>query len=599
MTQNVRCFKHIKSLNKVLKILILGGGPTGLFAGYKLLKKGNEITIFEKRRTYVRKNILSLQETTKLDTLSLIPSEIMDHLNTVSSFSHINATIETDYKKCQKNLVKNKPYLMVSSRVYYIVLNELESAYEKYFKLCGGNLIKPSDSDYFTNITINNNILKYHEKETIKELNLEDYDVIMINDGANSFYRNVYFEKTSYTENIELNIIRYGLTENYDEIKVANYINDINPLAFGITFEHNIEDKEYFQKKFMTRDKIKKKIDFDTVFKLENQHDNFMGGLNVKEILIENNFKEKPKSFDQNIYRMFISENCLYISIMIHPKDVGDFYENNKNRSLVYNELPDNVKVYIKFAIYYYDLSELIDLDSNRNVIKLFPLTFTCVKQSCTFKKKIPIRYQNLTKNDSAMGSIFRYPNKHKFCVDNMKHNYQFIALCGDAMASGNFHTGLVLNKNLISINKMCCLIDDFIDAYPKDKHGHLNYNFLRLLFFHVNLNNQDTRNDIITKSIENLVNFNELDNDSSTLCLSNILFDLKDVILCQNCSEEYKLLCKNSTAFMKYIINNYNKTAVHRIIKYLMSPDKYKFTDFIKKIHNVEEMNVVFTHNQ
>lgn len=37
-----QCYKNIKPLNKVLKILILGGGPTGLFAGYKLLKKGND-----------------------------------------------------------------------------------------------------------------------------------------------------------------------------------------------------------------------------------------------------------------------------------------------------------------------------------------------------------------------------------------------------------------------------------------------------------------------------------------------------------------------------------------------------------------------------
>ena len=103
-TDNTECLKHIvvKPDNKVLKILILGGGPIGLFTGYKLLKKGHDITIFEKRKKYTRHNILPLSQTTKMDTLSLIPSEIMEELNTESSFAHILPGI--DQKKCYKNI---------------------------------------------------------------------------------------------------------------------------------------------------------------------------------------------------------------------------------------------------------------------------------------------------------------------------------------------------------------------------------------------------------------------------------------------------------------------------------------------------------------
>ena len=133
----------IRPLDKILKILLLGGGPIGLFTGYKLLKKGHDVTIFEKRKKYTRHNILSLQESTKMDTLSIIPSEIMDELNEKSSFANIISQIDNENKRCFKNALKFKPYLMVSSRVYYIVLSELEDAYEKHYNLVGGKLIRP------------------------------------------------------------------------------------------------------------------------------------------------------------------------------------------------------------------------------------------------------------------------------------------------------------------------------------------------------------------------------------------------------------------------------------------------------------------------
>lgn len=127
-----------KPENKRLKILILGGGPIGLYIGCKMLKMGNNVTIFEKRKKYTRHNILSLGETTEIDTLSLIPSEIIEDLDKNSSFSVLNnhdfdpESIDIDKIKKIKYQIKQKPYLMVSSRVYYIVLNELENAFEKY-----------------------------------------------------------------------------------------------------------------------------------------------------------------------------------------------------------------------------------------------------------------------------------------------------------------------------------------------------------------------------------------------------------------------------------------------------------------------------------
>ncbi len=504
-----------KPKNKILKVLILGGGPIGLFAGYKLLKNGHDITIFEKRKKYTRHNILSLHETTKMDTLSLIPSEIMDELKSASSFSHITTIIENGDKQICKNLLKEKPYLMVSSRAYYIVLNELENAYEKYFKLLGGNLIRPENTESYSDIAIKDNILSYHENEIINKININDYDIVFLNDGANSYYRNVYFEKTSYTENIEKNILRIGLTPDRSNIKVANDVREVEPLSYGMIFIHDIQNKDDFLEKFKSIEKLKKKIDFDSVLEFHGFDNDFLKSLSVKEIKVQNSLKDPRQIASQNLFRMFVSENYLYISFMVNPTDAGDFVSKNQNQNLNYDSIPANIQKYIMFALYYYDLTEFIDPRSINNTIKMFPLIFSTVKQSCTFIKKqkkndLDIIKSRLSLRDSFYGN-FMVESAAENCdlTKIYKNNYQLVVLCGDAMSSGNFHSGIVLNKNLIAVNNICHHINEYIDSYPKDTSGELNNNFLRLMFFHSNLSNQKMRNEIINDSVDALVILN------------------------------------------------------------------------------------------
>lgn len=622
--------------NKILKILVLGGGPIGLFAGYKLLKKGHDVTIFEKRKKYTRHNILSLEESTKIDTLSIIPSEIMDELNEKSSFSNIISQIDSENKKCFKNVLRNKPYLMVSSRVYYIVLSELEAAYEKYYKLAGGKLIRPQTTESFNDIFLENNIIKYKEENNEFSINISEYDIIFINDGANSYYRNIYFQKTSYVENIEHNILRYGLNEEQNAIKIANEINDVKPLSYGLILIYNIDNKEEFLDKFMTEDKLKKKTDFDSVLKLDNGN-SFMNGLSVKEILVQSSKINNSPLKSQNLFRMFISENYLYISIMANPKDVGDFANNLGNGNIKYNDIPESIKTYIMFALYYYDLSELIDPNSSNFLIKIFPLTISCVKQSCTFIKKdkqieaqtcqntgvpknlqfseaplatqggtvenkSPIKDPQKSRKEMLEDSSVYFPSD-KSIVENMdrcdmvqpKENYyQLLILCGDAMCSGNFHAGIVLNKNLLAVNNLCQLIDEYIDSYPKDKNCNLNNNLLRLLFFKGNLHSQNARNEILEKSIDALINFSELDKDEQNYSLPDILSEFKDIIVCKNCNEKNKLMCKNSASFIKFIIDKSDDDVLKRILKYLFLPNKYKYN--YNKLHNsIEVSEAVF----
>ena len=146
------------------------------------------------------------------------------------------------------------------------------------------------------------------------------------------------------------------------------------------------------------------------------------------------------------------------------------------------------------FALYYYDLTELINPSTPNNTIKMFPLTISCVKQSCTFIKtrepNIPTAasdasHDPTSENNSDTPDVIIVPDESNAkSVSNPDESaYKLIVLCGDALSSGNFHAGIVLNKNLIAVNHICQLIDDYIDAYPKNDNNELNSNFLRLLF--------------------------------------------------------------------------------------------------------------------
>src|SRR5438128_2602574 len=113
----------LKPKNKILDVLILGGGPIGLFMGYKLLKKGNNITIFEKRKDYTRHNIVGLMETKNMDIISMIPSEIMDDLVKTSCYG---SYYKGNKKKCYKDFYNSKPYENIQPRMIYVIINELE-----------------------------------------------------------------------------------------------------------------------------------------------------------------------------------------------------------------------------------------------------------------------------------------------------------------------------------------------------------------------------------------------------------------------------------------------------------------------------------------
>ena len=256
------------------------------------------------------------------------------------------------------------------------------------------------------------------------------------------------------------------------------------------------------------------------------------------------------------------------------------------------------------FALYYYDLGELIDPRSKSVSVKIFPLFFTCAKQSCTFVK----RSNNCLSSQLSFSTNMKDLNKTIEQVNNLSQSavmadnmdsslfsesptceektlgYQLMILCGDAMSSGNFHSGIVFNKNLVAANKICQQIDLYIDAYPKDENCNLNNNFLRLLFFHGNLSNQKTTSEIINKSVDALINFSALDNDETVFDLPQILIELNDIIICKNCLDKNKLMCENSAKFVKFIVDYSNNDVMRRIIKYLLLPDKYKYNNLGQK---------------
>ena len=315
------CHKFVKPENKTLHILILGGGPVGLFAGYKLLKRGNKITIFEKRKQYTRHNIVGLTESRDMDILSVIPSEIMEELIKTSCYGGSDKSNKN--KKCYKDFYKNAPYEQIQARTIYVILNEFEMAVEKHFKLCGGTIIKPNNDDAFEDIVLEGNMLNYKEKDQGKTIDMSEYDIIFLNDGANSYYRSILFDKTSFVDNIQDNIFYYGLDDQSITLKAANNRNNVKPFAYGLLMIHEIKNKAKFDKLFRADAKLYSNQQSENLLNIKEKTCSFCEGFNLKEFIIEKEYLNGKNGKDeisnknilnQNLFRMFISEKFIYIS---------------------------------------------------------------------------------------------------------------------------------------------------------------------------------------------------------------------------------------------------------------------------------------------
>lgn len=245
--------------------------------------------------------------------------------------------------------------------------------------------------------------------------------------------------------------------------------------------------------------------------------------------------------------------------MMINPKDIEEFYLQNKAQKITFHTFSKELQIYAQFALYYYDLSNLIDIKSEDNLWKIFPISFTSVKQSCSFL--------------------------------NYGGRYQFISVLGDALVSGNFHAGIVLNRNLMSVNYLCQLIDEYIDSYPKNDKNELDSNFLKLLFFHGNMSNQTAVNYVIKKSCQVLINYKEIDKVETYFNLSRILTELGDIIFCKNCYQNKKL-CENSYKFIKFLMDNSPEETIQSILKYLTLNNGYQIDGSLEHSSSNLEIN-------
>jgi len=76
---------------------------------------------------------------------------------------------------------------------------------------------------------------------------------------------------------------------------------------------------------------------------------------------------------------------------------------------------------------------------------------------------------------------------------------------------------------------------------------------------------------------------------------LPQILAKLNEIIICKSCIDRNKLMCENSAAFVKFIVENANDEVLQRILKYLFLPNKYKHNETIESILHMEPTEVTF----
>lgn len=200
-----------------MEIVIIGGGPVGLFTAIKAKESNYNVTVLEKRKTPSRSQVLLLNK----DTLDIFPTEIVETL------------FDADFAKGCYVLPPSKDS---KSRCFLdklplasIITSVLEEELERYAVEKGVKVLRP-----VTHISVFKKEVTYTIGNDEKTIN---YDVLIGADGSNSFVRDKLL-RTSFkikkdTELYGMTLVGELMSSEYDmvlkgEKEAKNEFDEIN-----------------------------------------------------------------------------------------------------------------------------------------------------------------------------------------------------------------------------------------------------------------------------------------------------------------------------------------------------------------------------------
>ena len=503
---------HIENLGKK-KVLIVGGGPVGLFTGIKFLEKNFKVTVVEQRSEYSRQETFMLQNSITYDTLSMLPKELLDTV--YKNGCIINAPPFDIYPQCYRgynypntnewNNSSDKVKENYPARLVGITMSTFEDTFKDYFIKKGGIFIRPQEKKGKFDMTIDKNnwkiSFKYKQEEHI--FNNDDYDVIIGADGGNSRIRNELLDDAKNPENGEGIEILYLINKNHDSSKNRNTIqykinekfnyiktnpgDDVNKwlvspdAGYGLigyvdekilksNFGDRIKESNIDIQNFIDNDfpNIKKEIDSGTdtntvrhLFK--NKKDFISNPESEYESSTGKYIVTSTEEQAQHRYRFFLSrDKKSYFAVNLEQSEYASIYKNALYEAKELNTNPqlrevdiDKLRSLKKFPVIlaslfaYYGFIDNIKNIDINKPTKLFE----------SFSKSFDTLCDNMK---FSVLPLRLYKTNYYASYKKLNNTYKYCATIGDSTIGVHYYSGTGVNVGIKNANELVNVISKF-----------------------------------------------------------------------------------------------------------------------------------------
>lgn len=523
------------------KVVILGGGPVGLFTALKLSESNLfDITLIEKRSEYTREEIFMIQNSIMYQVLDYLPNNILQELINVGCFI-LPPAYDSD-GVCFKSIVEIKEYLdgegvgvrpqigitNYPARLLGIKIKLFESIlFDNLKKQHNIRILrpvtKPTEKVTSANIDVNGKTWDvYYENIIIKA---SDYDIIIGAEGSNSIVRDKILNDARNPETNE-ELFGHFLTPNKNKnsllasgkikddsvlshsyIKASYIIDKFNAkdkygdpyalyyaVGYGLVAHLDMDNKSEVYKEKMENE-LYTRAEYNNLRQIDNEISNQIMKNSISSLINPKyfvyNLKTTKDEFGmvngvnnqevepQHRYRLFTShENKWYFGINLSRSEYDEI------SAMIVSNMSEE---------------EEDELKKERKEFKLIPLKK--IKNDIIFNNKSLylaiaslLKYYNIKKYNNELDEFIRKIEFSSFPLILYKASYfmsckkigdstKICAIVGDAIVGVHYFSGTGVNLGIKCAKKLVDRLVHFtktsntIDRYENTKDACIQYN--------------------------------------------------------------------------------------------------------------------------